>query len=52
MICGTMHSFATPAPVLAVSFATGCQRAHPYHSSPTACRPDVLTTPWETIYPS
>ena len=42
---------ARPAFLLAVS-AIGCQRAHPYHSSPTAWCPNVLTTPWETIYPS
>jgi hypothetical protein len=53
MICGTAHRLqAAPAFVLTVSFAIGCERAHPYHSSPTAWRPHVLTTPWETIYPS
>jgi hypothetical protein len=53
MICETVHSLAAmPASVLAVSFAIGWQRAHPYHCSPSAWRSHVLTTPWETIYPS
>jgi hypothetical protein len=52
MTCGTVHALqATPASVLAVSFAIG-RPAHPYHSSPSAWRSHVLTTPWETIYPS
>jgi hypothetical protein len=53
MICGTAHRFAGSARVRVSRFiATRCQRAHPYHSSPTAWRPHVLTTPRETIYPS
>lgn len=53
MICGTCIALqATPASVLAVSFAIGWQRAHPYHSSPSAWRSHVLTTPRGTIYPS
>jgi hypothetical protein len=53
MICGTVHSFASNACVrVSCLFATGWQRAHPYRSSPSAWRSHVLTTPWETIYPS
>ena len=37
MICETVHNFAAmPASLLAVSFAIGWQRAHPYHSLPSA----------------
>jgi hypothetical protein len=53
MICGTLHSFACNVRVRVSRFI--CyrgQRAHPYHSSPSAWRSHVLTTPWETIYPS
>jgi hypothetical protein len=50
MICGTVHSFASNTGVRVSRFIwLRCQRAHPYHSSPTAWRPHVLTTPWETI---
>jgi hypothetical protein len=53
MICGTVHSLASNARVrVAVSSAIGWQRAHPYHSAPSAWRSHVLTTPWEPIYPS
>jgi hypothetical protein len=53
MICGTVHTFASNARVRVSRFI--CYRvalAHPYHSSSSAWRSHVLTTPWETIYPS
>jgi hypothetical protein len=53
MICGTTHRFASDARVRVSRFI--CYRVPagtPYHSSPTAWRPHVLTTPGETIYPS
>jgi hypothetical protein len=53
MICGTVYSFASNARVGFGRFTSDrWQRAHPYHSSPSAGRSYVLTTPWEAIYPS